>query len=45
MKKIRKNVTDNHILKIITVARFAEKKKGLDIIEKIAKIFIDNNFV
>ena len=45
IKKIKKNVTDNNILKIITVARFAEKKKGLDIIEKIAKIFIDNKFV
>lgn len=47
VKKIRKapkNTSQSKKLKIITVARFYEKKKGLDLIEKIAKIFLDNNF-
>ena len=44
IKEVKKNSINNQKLKIITVARFYEKKKGLDIIEKIAKIFIDNNF-
>ena len=47
IKKIKntlKKTNQNKKLKIITVARFYEKKKGLDLIEKIAKIFLDNNF-
>ena len=47
IKKIRDikiEKIENKKLKIITVARFYEKKKGLDLIEKIAKIFLDNNF-
>ncbi len=44
IKKIKKEVKKNEKLKIITVARFYEKKKGLDLIEKIARIFLDNNF-
>jgi glycosyltransferase involved in cell wall biosynthesis len=44
IKKVEKKIINNKKLKIITVARFYEKKKGLDIIEKIAKIFIDNKF-
>lgn len=46
IKKI-KNTANNQIvsnkLKIITVARFYEKKKGLDLIEKISKVLIENN--
>ena len=44
IKNIKVNKINDEKLKIITVARYYEKKKGLDIIEKIAKIFIDNNF-
>jgi glycosyltransferase involved in cell wall biosynthesis len=44
IKEIKKKNIKDKKLKIITVARFSEKKKGLDIIEDIAKIFIDNNF-
>ena len=46
IKKI-KNVGNNNFdpkkLNIITVARFYEKKKGLDLIEKISDILIKNN--
>jgi len=46
IKKI-KDTANNQIvsnkLKIITVARFYEKKKGLDLIEKISKVLIENN--
>ena len=46
IKKI-KDTGNNQIvsnkLKIITVARFYEKKKGLDLIEKISKILIKSN--
>ena len=44
MKNLKKNSNNNDKLKIITVARFYEKKKGLDIIEKITKIFLENKF-
>ena len=38
-----KNKIDPNKLKLITVARFYEKKKGLDLIEKISNILIKNN--
>ena len=44
IRNIEKESIKDEKLKIITVARFYEKKKGLDLIEKIAKIFLDNNF-
>ncbi len=44
IKEVEKNNINEKKLKIITVARFYEKKKGLDMIEKIAKILVDNNF-
>ncbi len=37
------NKIDSKKLRIITVARFYEKKKGLDLIEKISDILIKNN--
>ncbi len=37
------NKIDTNKLKIITVTRFYEKKKGLDLIEKISNILIKNN--
>ena len=40
---ISKNKIDPNKLKLITVARFYEKKKGLDLIEKISNILIKNN--
>ena len=46
IKKIKvtgNNQIVSNKLKIITVARFYEKKKGLDLIEKISKILIKNN--
>ena len=45
IKNIKKEYFHNdNKMKFITVARFYEKKKGLDLIEQIAKIFIDHNF-
>ena len=46
IKKIKdtsNNQIDSTKLKIITVARFYEKKKGLDLIKKISEILIENN--
>ena len=40
---VSKNKIDPNKLKLITVARFYEKKKGLDLIEKISNILIKNN--
>jgi len=37
------NKKDKKILKFITVARYYEKKKGLDLIEKVSKILIEKN--
>jgi len=37
------NRKDKEIVKFITVARYYEKKKGLDLIEKISKILIEKN--
>jgi len=41
--KINSNTIKNNSLKIITVARYYEKKKGLDLIEKVSDILIKNN--
>lgn len=43
--KYEDNRKDKEILKFITVARYYEKKKGLDLIEKISKILIEKNIL
>ena len=44
IKNIKVNKVNDEKLKIITVARYYEKKKGLDIIEKVAKKFIEKKY-
>ena len=46
-KKFEKTITkrkhNNELLSFITVARFAEKKKGLDLIEQVSSNLINKN--